>query len=141
MTNDTLIKTVFFKASMETVWAFLTEKEKLARWFHEAEADLVEGESFALIKNEDDGSKTRMCWGTVQKMNRPFELVYSFTIKPLEGSLTKVTWSLEEVAGGTKLTLKHEGIAAASGEAALGLLLALEKGWDAHLAHLRELAS
>ena len=32
--TDSITKTVFLKAPRDTVWAFLTEKDKLARWFH-----------------------------------------------------------------------------------------------------------
>ncbi|MEH6476661.1 MAG: SRPBCC domain-containing protein [Sneathiella sp.] len=141
MTNDTLVKTVFFAASRDVVWSYLTEKDKLAIWFHEADQDLTEGEPFNLLEAAPDGTKSRVCWGTVQKMVAPEELTYSFTIGPLEGALTKVTWRLEEMGAGTQLTLTHEGIAAAAGEAAMGLLLALDKGWDAHLARLRESAA
>ncbi|MCP5037388.1 MAG: SRPBCC domain-containing protein, partial [Rhodobacteraceae bacterium] len=42
-----------------------------------------------------------------------------------------------EISGGTKLSLLHEGISAAAGEAAMGLLMALDAGWDKHLASLR----
>jgi len=44
----TLIKTYFFSVPRETVWSFLTEKDKLAEWFHPSTADLVENEDFAL---------------------------------------------------------------------------------------------
>ena len=50
--------------------------------------------------------------------------------------MTTVTWTLKEAHGGTMLTLQHEGIGAA-GEAALGLLMALDSGWDCHLLELR----
>ncbi len=137
MTDATITKSIFFTASRETVWAFLTQKEKLALWFHPAQADLVEGEDYALIRKEDDGSVTKQCWGTVLEMDRPSRLVYTFTIKPLGGQMTTVTWMLTEVHGGTKLSLQHEGIGAAASDAALGLLMALDAGWDKHLAALR----
>lgn len=133
-----LYKTVFFAAPRETVWAFLTEADKLAMWFHPAEADLAEGEDYALIARNDDGSATPQCWGTVLEMQKPARMVWSFTIKPLAGAMTTVTWTLAEAHGGTRLTLQHDGIAAAAGEAALGLLGALDKGWDVHFGKLRE---
>lgn len=136
--NDAIIsKSIFFSAPRETVWAYLTEKDKLGQWFHPAEADLADNQEFTLIRTEDDGSLTKMCWGTVIEMNKPSRLIYSFTIKPLGGAMTNVTWTLEEVQGGTKLSLVHEGIGEAAGAAAMGLLLALDEGWDKHLASLR----
>ncbi|MGI9436535.1 MAG: SRPBCC family protein [Geminicoccaceae bacterium] len=138
--NDTITKTVFFKASRDTVWAFLTEKEKLAKWFHAAESDLADGADYALLGNSAEGDPVKQCWGTVQHWDPPSKLIYSFTIKPLNGVMTKVTWTLDEAHGGTRLTMNHEGLAAA-GDAALGLLTALDAGWDEHLGRLRSMAS
>ena len=139
MSNSTLIKTFIFATSRETVWSFLTEKDKLAQWFHPATSDLAEGEEYTLVREDDDGTQIKQCWGTVLHMDKPNSLVYTFTIGPLNGSLTTVTWTLEEVQGGTKLTLQHEGIEEAAGEASIGLLLALDKGWEKHADQLRDL--
>ena len=137
MADTALTKTVFFAASRETVWSFLTDKDKLALWFHRAEADLAPDQDYALVAKGGNGEPVKQCWGRVLEMKPPTSLVYSFTIKPLGGAMTTVTWTLEETHGGTKLTLKHDGIGAAAGEAALGLLMALDTGWDEHLARLR----
>ena len=141
MTDATLTKSVIFAAPRETVWAFLTDKDKLAQWFHPAEADLAENQDYALVKREDDGSTTKMCWGNVLEMKKPDRLVYTMTVKPLGGAMTTVTWRLEEVLGGTKLSLLHEGIGEAAGEAAMGLYMALDAGWDEHLGVLRSVAA
>ena len=138
--NDTITKTVFFKASRDSVWAFLTEKDKLAEWFHPAEADLADGEDYALVGKSPEGDTVKMCWGAVEHWEPPAKLIYSFTVKPLNGVMTKVTWTLDVAHGGTKLTLNHEGLAAA-GDAALGLLAALDEGWDEHLGRLRNTVS
>ncbi len=141
MTNPTLVKTIFLAASAETVWSFLTEKEKLVQWFAPSaipiESDLAVGEEFAMMSDTDDG--TKVCWGTVQEMERPSKLTYSFSVKPLNGAMTKITWTLKEDHGGTVLTLEHEGIADAAGEAAFGLLSGLDAGWDRYLGALRDL--
>jgi len=138
--NDTITKTVFFKTSRETVWAFLTEKDKLAEWFHPAEADLADGQDYALIGTSAEGQTSKQCWGTVEHWEPHSKLIYSFTVKPLNGVMTKVTWTLDDARGGTRLTLNHEGLAAA-GDAALGLLTALDAGWDEHLGRLRSVAA
>lgn len=49
-----------------------------------------------------------------------------------------MTTPLAEAFGGTRLTLHHEGIGDAAGDAALLLLMALDAGWDAHLGRLRD---
>ena len=138
--TDSIIKTVFLKAPKETVWAFLTEKDKLARWFHPAEENLADGQDYALLGDSAEGGSVRQCWGTVQHWEPPTRLVYSFTVKPLNGAMTTVTWTLDEMDGGTRLTLLHEGVGVA-GDAAFGLLMALDKGWDEHFGRLRGVAS
>lgn len=138
MSNTTITKTCFFAASRETVWSFLTEKDKLAQWFHPATANLAEGEDYALVRKNDAGEQEKICWGNVLKMDKPNTLVYTFTVGPLDSAMTTVTWTLEEITDGTRLTLKHEGISKAAGDAALGLLMGLDNGWDKHLGTLRE---
>lgn len=139
MTNVTTItKTVFFNASPETVWLFLTDKDKLGEWYHPAENDLEIGKDYALYRLADDGAKVRQIWGRVVEMSAPCKLVTTFIIDPFEGNETTITWILEKAAGGTRLSLTHEGIAEATGSAAMHLLMALDNGWDKHLGDLRE---
>ena len=141
MGSDTLVKTVFLKAAPERVWAFLTEAEKLASWFNPAEADLCAGGDYVLLEPGAAPGSAPLCWGRVSVMEPPRRLVYSFTVRPLKGAMTTVSWTLEAVAGGTRLTLVHEGIAGAAGAATGDLLAALDAGWDGHVAHLREVAA
>lgn len=136
MTATTITKTVFLNAPQDVVWAFLTEKDKLARWFHPAEQDLKEGSDYTLLDQNNGLSK--ICWGKVLEMRPCSSLVYTFTVKPLNGAKTTVRWTLEEAAGGTRLTLQHEGIEQAAGEAAFMMLSALDAGWDEHFGRLRE---
>lgn len=131
MADATIIKTIILAAPRETVWAFLTDKDKLATWFHPAEADLATGEDYGLVH---DGEK--VCWGKVVEMTPPTRLVTTFTVKPLDGVMTTVSWTLDEVPGGTLLTMEHAGLEAAG--ANLGLMQALDAGWDAHLGDLRK---
>jgi len=140
MSDSTIVKTIFLQADAETVWGFLTDKDKLGEWFHPAKSDLAAGSDYVLHGQADDGSEVRKCWGSVLEARRPEKLVYTFTIEPLGGAMTTVTWLLQEVQGGTRLMLQHEGIGAASGDMALPLLMALDAGWDAHLGRLRDLA-
>jgi len=139
MTDTVISKSIILKAPRETVWAFLTEKDKLAEWFHEAEADLADQKPYTLISRGADNSTTKMCWGEVLEMTKPSTLAYTFTVKPLGGAMTTVSWTLEDVHGGTRLSLSHSGIDQAAGEAAMGLLLALDSGWDKHLLSMRAL--
>lgn len=140
MSTTTINKSIFLPANRETVWQFLTDKNKLGEWFHPAAENLVEGKPYMLLGDAND-SESKMCWGDVITAKKPSSLVYTFTIKPLGGAMTTVNWTLEEAAGGTKVTLVHEGIGEAGGEAALGLLMALDEGWDKHFSKLRGIAA
>lgn len=136
MSTTTINKSIFLAASRETVWDYLTDKDKLGEWFHPAAENLVEGKPYALLGDPADSS-SKMCWGDVLSAKKPSFLSYSFTIKPMGGAMTTVSWTLEDAAGGTRVTLIHEGIGEAAGDAALGLLMALDEGWDKHFAKLR----
>ena len=47
-----------------------------------------------------------------------------------------VRWRLEDVADGTRLSMTHEGLP--EGSAAFDLILAMDKGWDDHMARMRQ---
>ncbi|MBO6676151.1 MAG: SRPBCC domain-containing protein [Rhizobiales bacterium] len=138
--TDTSIitKTVFFAASRETVWSFLTDKSKLGTWFHLSDADLALGENYTLYRIDDAGNKVPQIYGEVLEMDAPNRLVTTFCIEPFGDKSTTVTWVLEEAAGGTRLHLTHEGVREAAGEITGRMLLALDAGWDEHFASLRK---
>lgn len=135
--TDTITKTTFFKAPPAVVWSFLTDKGKLGTWFHPARANLVAGQPYELLQQDADGAQSVLIHGRVLTADAPKKLSYTFLIGPFQGVETIVTWTLEEVAGGTRLTLQHTGISAAAGAAALDMLMALDHGWDKHLDTLR----
>lgn len=135
--TDAVTKTAMFAATPEIVWEFLTDKDKLGAWYHPARDHLVEGENYELMK-AGGGDSVPQVWGRVLRADKPRKLVCTFIIAPFGDTETTVTWTLEPSAGGTRLTLLHEGIAAAGGDAALGMLRALDHGWDQHIQSLRE---
>ena len=132
MTAPTLRKTIILKASRETVWAYLTQPEKLAIWFHAPKAPLVEGEKLEMFGTE---SGDLLIWGDVHHARAPEYLEYTFTVAPMGDAVSTDKWTLDTVPGGTGLTLEHEGLP--EGEAAFGLITALDKGWDDHMGRMR----
>ena len=136
-TTHTMTKTTIHAASPETVWAFLTESDKLGIWFHEPEASLANGRPFTMMSKETEGKK--ICWGEVLEWDAPNKLVYSFAVHIAEPLSTQVEWQLEEISGGTKLTLIHTGLPATS--EMMGLAMGLDAGWDKHIGQLREAIS
>ncbi|MDV7143191.1 SRPBCC domain-containing protein [Tropicimonas sp. TH_r6] len=132
MTEITLNKTIFLPADKARVWAFLTDPEKLAAWFHKPAVPLGEGTSYEMFGTQ---SGERLMWGEVISARPHDYLEYTFEIAPLQGHATRVAWTLEAVPGGTRLSLVHSGLP--EGEAGFGLVLALDEGWDSHLGRLR----
>ena len=61
MTETVLVKSIYLKATPEKVWAYLTEPEHLAKWFHKPTTRLVDGD-YEMIGAE---SGERFMWGTV----------------------------------------------------------------------------
>lgn len=130
-----LVKTVFISAPPEKVWAYLTEKAYLGRWWQDAAADLQPDSAYTLL----DSKGERLVWGRVVSWDRPEKLVTTFEVGMMPGKVTTVTWELSGVPGGTQLRLMHTGIMAAGGpeEPVFG---GLDMGWDKHFLTLREMA-
>lgn len=132
MTDTIIRKSIYLKADKEQVWAYLTDPDKLAIWFHKPASPLAEGEEYTMCGTE---SGEALMWGKVLKAT-PFDaLEYTFTIAPMGNATSTVKWALEDVAGGTRLTLEHTGLP--QGADAFGLTLALDKGWDDHIGRMR----
>ncbi|MCX7560870.1 SRPBCC domain-containing protein [Sulfitobacter sp. F26204] len=130
--TTTLTKSIMLRASRDDVWAYLTQPEKLALWFHAPKAPLVQGQPFEMIGAE---SGTLTIWGDVITARPPEYLEYTFTIRPMGEATSHVRWTLEAVAGGTRLSLEHAGLP--DGAAAFDLIFSLDKGWEDHMARMR----
>jgi uncharacterized protein YndB with AHSA1/START domain len=132
MTGTTLRKSIYIKATPDQVWVYLTEPDKLAIWFHKPETALRQGEPLAMY-----GAKSgdKVIWGDVRVARAPEYLEYSFTVKPMGDAVSVVKWRLQAVDGGTRLSLEHSGLP--QGADAFDLVLALDKGWDDHIARMR----
>ena len=127
-----LNKSIYLKATPAQVWTWLTEPSKLAVWFHAPKSPLTKGAAYELFGTE---SGDRLVWGEILHADPPNQLEMTFTIGPLGGTVTHVTWRLQPVAGGTRLLLEHTGLPDTA--ESFGLALALDKGWDDHLASMR----
>lgn len=131
MSDAVMIKTIYLKASPEKVWRHLTEKELLARWFHETNKDLTAGAEFEWLSFDQDKDDRKLMWGEVLERDPPHKLVHTFTHQWLNGVVTTVTWELTKIEGGTQLRLTHAGLPG------LGELSDHDKGWDEHMVRLR----
>ncbi len=140
MTEMKLVKTIFLKAPRAHVWRFLTEKDRLALWFHAAAADLAPGGALTLLTNSYGKEGERLCWGAVKEMNPPRRLVHTFTHQWIAGVETLCVWELEEFDGGTMLTLTHTGWEKL-GEKAFAHAADHDAGWDEHFVRLRRVTN
>lgn len=128
----TLRKSILLKANKEQVWAYITDPDKLAIWFHRPKEPLTGGAAYEMYGTE---SGNKLMWGDVLAA-APFDrLEMTFSIAPMQGASSNVVWTLETVTGGTRLSLEHSGLP--SSEETFGLALALDKGWEDHMARLR----
>ncbi len=132
MTKAILQKTIFLRAEPEIVWAYLTDPDRLAEWFHKPERPLAAGQKLEMFGTT---SGDLLIWGEVRVARPPEYLEYTFTVKPMGEAVSVVKWTLEPVAGGTRLALQHEGLP--QGADAFGLILSLDKGWDEHFGQMR----
>ena len=132
MTDTVIQKSIYLNATKEQVWAYLTDPDKLAIWFHVPKKPLSDGEEYEMFGAE---SGNKLMWGKVLTATPHDYLEYTFTIAPMGDATSTVKWTLEEVAGGTHLSLEHSGLP--QGAEAFGLTLALDKGWDEHMGRMR----
>jgi len=129
----TIRKSIYLAADKPTVWGFLTEVDKVKIWFHRYDANLKNGRDYKIF-GLDSGKE--LGHGKVLRADPHDHLEYTFSIGPMQGANSTVKWSLEEVTGGTRLSLEHSGLA--DGAEGFGLVLALDKGWDDHLNRMRD---
>ena len=132
MTDNTLRKTIVLAAPRETVWAYLTQPEHLAKWFHPPKVAMTEGAKLEMFGAE---SGDLLIWGDIRTARAPEYLEYTFTVTPMGDAVSIVKWTLEAVETGTKLTLEHEGMP--QGADGFGVLMAIDKGWDEHMGRMR----
>lgn len=135
-----LVKTVFLKAPRAHVWRFLTEKDKLALWFHAAATDVTPGGDYTLLTNSYGKDGDKLVWGKVLEMAPPAKLVHTFTHNMLKGVETICAWELAEFDGGTMLTLTHTGWEKV-GEGAFIMAANHDTGWDEHFVRLRRVTN
>jgi len=134
-----LRKTIILKAPPEHVWKFLTEKDRLATWFHEGENDLEKDGVYAVVTNTLGKEGTRLCWGRVVEFDPPNTLVHTFTHQWLDGAETVCRWTLTRIDQGTILSLEHSGFENLPDR--FEQVANHDVGWDEHFARLRKVVA
>ncbi len=104
-----------YSVPRKRVFEALTEPALLSQWFapsddFEAYVDRFEpavGGSYR-IEMRHEGGDIHTCIGTIQEIEPPERLVYTWSWEGGEMGETLVTWELHETDGGTELVLLHE---------------------------------
>ncbi|MET3698244.1 uncharacterized protein YndB with AHSA1/START domain [Bacillus oleivorans] len=110
-----------FHHSVEQVWNWLTQPEKLSEWLAEAEVELKEGAPFTLTFTKTEGN---VMAGTVQKIEVPYVFEFIWETDSPEASL--VHWELQNKGQGCQLYFTQNF----SDPTHLPTMLA---GWHVHL--------
>ncbi len=137
MTTLKIVKTVFLNAPPEHVWRFLTEKDRLALWFHQGSEDLREGGDYVLVSNTLGQEGQRCIWGKILEFDPPRRLVHTFTHEYLNDVETTCTWTLTAVEEGTVLRLEHAGFENVD----FNMGSEHDRGWDEFFIRLRRVTS
>jgi uncharacterized protein YndB with AHSA1/START domain len=128
--QDRIERQMTFPAPREDVWAAITEPDQISRWFGtETELDLRPGGQGVF---RWDKTEVRV---TVEEVDPPSRFSYRWepSQTPSGGPTTLVQFQLEEVEGGTRLSLVESGFANLPAESRREN----EFGWDEELGNLR----
>lgn len=110
-----LLASIEIKASPERVFRALASEE-IAKWWGSPElyrvtrwsGDLKVGARFRSEGVGQDGAPFEVS-GEFLEIDRPRKLVHTWQAQWVSGPATKVTYLLEPIDGGTRVTLRHEG--------------------------------
>ncbi len=111
MTGLDITKTIDIKAPASKVWAALTEADLIAQWFGDtAELDATPGGVGMFAWKEHGHGPFRVL---VERADKPKTLIYRWAreanVDPVPGNSTVVRFDLDEIEGGTRLTLVETG--------------------------------
>jgi uncharacterized protein YndB with AHSA1/START domain len=132
MTDNTIRKAIYVKATRTQAWEVLTEQEHLAHWFHAPVEPFVQNQRFEM----QDEAGEKLFWGNVRDVKPADRLEFTFTMDQMDGEKSKVILTVKDVDGGTRISLVHSNLP--RGVRNFGLILELDAGWDEHLKSLRE---
>jgi uncharacterized protein YndB with AHSA1/START domain len=128
-----LRREIQIRAPRERVWSALTEPVELLRWFptERAEIDLTPGGEARFVWEE---SADEAVVETVDPLER---LVFRWRPSGLDRPHTTVSFTLEEIPSGTRLTLVESGFAALPDQIAQQSQEGNDAGWRDELEELK----
>ena len=115
-TGGTIVASVDIAAPPERVYRALTTPEELVRWWGGEQPyrttgwhhELRVGGTWKATGQNNDGSSFSV-EGEYPELAPPHRLVYSWRPSWDQSEVTRVSYSIESIEGGTHLTVRHEG--------------------------------
>jgi len=123
--KDLITKEKIFNHPIETIWSAITKAEEISTWFLEADFKAEIGYKYTFNSSAKECSPII---GEVLSAD-PYTLIYTWIVKDTPAKTT-VTWILEPIENGTKLSLEHSGISNYTGETAIAMFDSFNGGWD-----------
>jgi uncharacterized protein YndB with AHSA1/START domain len=128
---DRIERRLTLNAPRGRVWASLTDAAELSKWFApKVDLELVVGGS-AVFEWEDQDVTAN---AVVEEIEEPSRFVFRWEASHGDSRMTRVEFQLDEVDGGTQLTLFESGFSSLPPESRADH----EEGWDSELAELQE---
>lgn len=98
-----------FNANPSEVWEAITNKEAMKQWYFDIpDFELIVGRTFNFYEPGDKKEYHHQC--TILKITPKQKLKHTWTHPSHSKGKSLLTWEIEEVENGTKVTLTHEGI-------------------------------
>ena len=118
LTDGIILATVEIAAPVERVFKALTDSSEIVRWWGAPEAyrttewiaDVRPQGRFRASGTTADGQAFSL-HGEYLEVDPPRKLVHTWEPDWDKGHITKVAYRLDPIAGGTRVTLRHEGFA------------------------------
>jgi uncharacterized protein YndB with AHSA1/START domain len=132
-TPDEVRRTIEIRAARERVWAALTQPEELLRWFpsEHAAVDLRPGGLASFVWDE---SADEAVVDVVEPLSR---FVFRWRPAGLDRPYTTVSFELDEIEDGTRLTLVESGFASLPDQIAERSRGENDEGWREELEELK----
>lgn len=108
MADHELVHDITIAAPQAAVWAELTKLDGKQRAMMDTVLDSALQAGAALYYRSDDGSRVFIV-GRVVEVDAPRLLSHTWRLTMRDDPWTLVTWTLAEVDGGTRVTLRHTG--------------------------------
>ncbi|WP_375573161.1 SRPBCC family protein [Ahrensia marina] len=144
--EDQITRTIELKAPIERVWKALTDHDEFGSWFRLSLHGPFKVGELTLGVTEYPGHEGLPFWARVVAMDEPrlFSFIWPMdeSIRPddpeLDHKTTRVEFTLEPTASGTKLTVRETGFESLPENRRLQAFRDNQGGWDQQTANIKK---